>query len=155
MNGIVSAESGYAGGFLPNPTYRDVCTGTSGHAEVVRLVFDPAVVTYGEILDVFFAIHDATTRDRQGSDVGPQYRSVIFYENEAQREAAGQKIRELEAKSLAAPVVTEVTPAPEFHKAEAYHQKYFESNASQPYCSFVVAPKVRKFLKEFAAKSKR
>jgi peptide-methionine (S)-S-oxide reductase len=153
MLGVLSVESGYMGGHLERPTYAAVCTGTTGHAEVVRVTFDPAVVSYREILEVFFAIHDPTTRDRQGSDAGPQYRSAIFYYDERQRAVAGQIVAELTKEGeWPSPIVTEVTPASTFYPAEDYHQEYFRNNPRQPYCAYIVAPKVQKFRREFAAK---
>jgi peptide-methionine (S)-S-oxide reductase len=153
MEGVLSVESGYMGGHLENPDYQAVCTGTTGHAEVVQVTFDPAAITYRDILEVFFAIHDPTTRDRQGNDAGPQYRSVIFYHDEAQRAVADETIRELHAQAIwPAPIVTEVRPAATFYRAEDYHQEYFQNNPRQPYCAYVVAPKVQKFRKKFASK---
>jgi len=155
MEGVESAVSGYAGGHVENPTYQQVCTGTTGHAEVVQVTFDPTVVTFRELLEVFFTIHDPTTLNRQGNDVGPQYRSAIFYHNEEQREVAQKVIAELEAAEVwDNPIVTEVTPLGTFYEAEDYHQNYFENNSRQPYCQFVVAPKVAKFRKKFADKRK-
>jgi peptide-methionine (S)-S-oxide reductase len=155
MEGVESVESGYMGGRQPNPTYRDVCTGRTGHAEVVQVRFDPDVTSFREILEVFFAIHDPTTRDRQGNDVGTQYRSAIFYHSEEQRATAEAVIRELTAEgTFGNPIVTEVAPAAVFYKAEDYHQEYFANNPEQPYCSYVVAPKVAKFRKKFAEKMK-
>ncbi|HYW41266.1 MAG TPA: peptide-methionine (S)-S-oxide reductase MsrA [Bryobacteraceae bacterium] len=156
MEGVVSAVSGYMGGHVENPGYHDVCTGTTGHVEVVQVTFDPAVTPYREVLEVFFAIHDPTTRDRQGNDSGPQYRSVIFYHDEGQRAVAEELIRELHAQGIwSRPIVTEVRPATAFYRAEDYHQEYFRNNPRQPYCSFVVAPKVAKFRRKFAAKLRR
>ena len=153
MDGVRSVESGYMGGHTENPTYGDVCSGTTGHVEVVQVVFDPAITTYQDLLDVFFAIHDPTTRDRQGNDIGSQYRSVIFYHSDAQRAAGEQAIRELDASgTLGNPVVTEVQSASRFYKAEEYHQQYFENNPQQPYCAYVVSPKVQKFREKFAKK---
>jgi len=149
MKGVVSVESGYAGGAVANPTYEAVCSGMTGHAEVVRVTFDPDVVTYGEVLDVFFAIHDPTTLNRQGNDVGTQYRSVIFYHSEEQKKAAEEAIR-----GLGTGVVTEVSPVPKFHVAEDYHQEYFANHPSQSYCMFVVSPKVRKFREKFGENRK-
>jgi peptide-methionine (S)-S-oxide reductase len=155
MEGVESVESGYMGGRQPNPTYRDVCTGRTGHAEVVQVRFDPDVTSFREILEVFFAIHDPTTRDRQGNDVGTQYRSAIFYHSEEQRATAEAVIRELTAEgTFGNPIVTEVAPAAVLYKAEDYHQEYFANNPEQPYCSYVVAPKVAKFRKKFAEKMK-
>jgi peptide-methionine (S)-S-oxide reductase len=156
MEGVFSVESGYMGGHTPNPTYRDVCSGTSGHIEVVQVKFDSNVTLYREILEVFFAIHDPTSRDRQGNDSGEQYRSVIFYHDDAQREIAESMIRELNAERIwDRPIVTELRPASAFYRAEDYHQEYFRNNPRQPYCAFVVAPKVRKFREKFAAKMRR
>ncbi|HJZ55628.1 MAG TPA: peptide-methionine (S)-S-oxide reductase MsrA [Gemmataceae bacterium] len=155
LRGVEKVESGYAGGSLPNPTYKAVCTGTTGHAEVVQVTFDPAVISYRELLEVFFAIHDPTTLNRQGNDVGTQYRSAIFYHSPEQRDTAAAVIGELtEQKLWPNPIVTEVTPLREFFKAEDYHQHYFQNNPAQPYCQFVVNPKVAKARKTFAAKLK-
>ncbi len=147
MKGVESAISGYMGGHVDNPSYQAVCTGTTGHAEVVQVTFDPAVTTYREILEVFFSIHDPTTRDRQGNDVGTQYRSVIFTYSDEQKAIAEEMIR-----SLGPGVVTEVIPAEEFYPAEEYHQEYFRKNPNQGYCSFVVAPKLKKFRTHFPDK---
>jgi peptide-methionine (S)-S-oxide reductase len=149
MNGVTSVESGYMGGHVENPSYRDVCTGQTGHVEVVQVTFDPEEVPLREILEVFFAIHDPTSRDRQGADVGSQYRSVIFYHNDAQRAVAEDIIRELGPS-----IVTELRPASRFYIAEDYHQEYFANNPDKPYCSFVVAPKVAKFRQKFADRLK-
>ena len=143
------------GGHVDNPTYRQVCTGNTGHVEVVRVTFDPTVLTYRELLDVFFTVHDPTTLDRQGNDTGTQYRSVIFYDSEEQRRVAAQAIEELNAAhTWPDPVVTAVEPATKFFVAEDYHQEYFANNGSQPYCQMVVAPKVKKFQQKFAPKMK-
>ena len=153
LRGVTRVESGYAGGHVPDPTYRQVCGGDTGHAEVVRVTFDPRQLTYRELLTVFFTIHDPTTRDRQGDDVGPQYRSVIFYHDDAQREMARAVIAELEAERVwDDPIVTELLPAPAFYPAEAYHQDYYARNARQPYCQAVVAPKVAKVRRAFMEK---
>ncbi|HTP89787.1 MAG TPA: peptide-methionine (S)-S-oxide reductase MsrA [Bryobacteraceae bacterium] len=150
MRGVTRVQSGYMGGNLPHPTYQQVCTGRTGHAEVVQIDFDPDIVTIRDLLEVFFVIHDPTTRDRQGNDIGTQYRSAIFYHSDAQREAAEQIVHELQAeKAFAGPIVTQVLPAAEFWPAEDYHNEYFRRNPEQPYCSFVVAPKVAKFKKKF------
>ena len=155
MRGVESVESGYMGGRIVNPTYQQVCTGRSGHAEVVRLQFDPGVVSFREILEVFFAIHDPTTLNRQGNDQGTQYRSAIFHESESQREAAEALIRELDREGVfPGPIVTEVTPATVYFAAEDYHQNYFVNNPAQSYCAFIVSPKVLKFRKTFASKRK-
>jgi peptide-methionine (S)-S-oxide reductase len=155
LQGVISVESGYMGGRTEKPNYRDVCTGTTGHVEVVQVTFDPEIVSYREILEIFFAIHDPTSLDRQGNDVGEQYRSVIFYHGESQRATAEAVMRELEAEQIwSSPIVTELRPAATFYVAEDYHQEYFQHNPNQPYCSFVVSPKVAKFRKKYAAKLK-
>jgi peptide-methionine (S)-S-oxide reductase len=155
MDGVVSVQSGYMGGNKENPTYGEVCSGTTGHAEVVQLAFDPGITTYREILEVFFAIHDPTTRNRQGNDVGTQYRSVIFTHTDRQRAIAGELIRELEAEHIwDNAIVTAVEPAAIFYPAEDYHQQYFRNNPGQPYCSYIVSPKVRKFREKFASRLK-
>ena len=155
VQGVKSVESGYMGGKVKNPAYREVCAGTTGHAEVVRVAFDPAEVTYDELLEVFFAVHDPTTLNQQGNDIGTQYRSAVFYLDEEQRRKAEQAIVQVdEAHIWPDPVVTAVEPAGPFYRAEDYHQDYFASNPSQPYCQFIVAPKVRKFLKTFPQKAK-
>jgi peptide-methionine (S)-S-oxide reductase len=150
LKGVQSAISGYTGGHVPDPTYRQVCEGNTGHVEVVQVSFDPAVVSYKDILGVFFAMHDPTTKDRQGNDVGPQYASAIFTETEAQAATARELIAELEAEHVfGAPIVTVVRPLEKFYVAEDYHQRYFENNPYQPYCMAVVAPKVAKFRKAY------
>jgi peptide-methionine (S)-S-oxide reductase len=155
LRGVARVVSGYAGGRVENPTYRQVCEGTTGHAEVVQLTFDPASVSYRELLEVFFTIHDPTTPNRQGGDVGTQYRSVVFYHDPAQRETAEQVTAELTAAGVwDAPIVTEVVPLETFYAAEDYHQDYFERNPFQPYCRAVVAPKVSKFRKHFLERLK-
>jgi peptide-methionine (S)-S-oxide reductase len=155
LEGVQSVRSGYAGGSVPNPSYEEVCRGTTGHAEVVQLTFDPEVVTFGEILEVFFAIHDPTTLNRQGADVGTQYRSVILYHSPAQRETAQTLIRKLDDEGIwERPIVTEVTSFREFFPAEAYHDDYFRRNPGQPYCQAVISPKVGKFRSRFADKLK-
>lgn len=156
MEGVNSVRSGYMGGQRPNPTYEQVCGGRTGHAEVVQITFDPEVTSFAEILEVFFTIHDPTTRDRQGNDSGTQYRSVIFYHSDQQRATAEQTIRDLEAARVwRDPIVTEVQPAAEFYLAENHHQEYFRNNPAQPYCSYVVRPKVDKFRQKFAGKVAR
>lgn len=153
--GVHSVVSGYSGGHVPNPTYEQVCGKRTGHAEVVQVTFDPAVITFREILEVFFTIHDPTTLNRQGNDVGPQYRSAIFYHDEAQKLAAEAIIAELNGADLwPGPIVTEVTPFDIFYRAEEYHQNYFQNNPYQPYCQFVVAPKVAKFRQKYAQRRK-
>jgi peptide-methionine (S)-S-oxide reductase len=155
VRGVEKVVSGYAGGHVANPTYRQVCSGSTGHAEVVQVTFDPAAVSFREILDVFFAIHDPTTLNRQGPDAGTQYRSVIFYHTAGQKQAAEQAIAELNAAKIwDAPLVTEVAPLEAFYPAEDYHQGYFRQNPGQGYCQVVVAPKVAKFRKQFSARLK-
>ncbi len=155
LRGVHGVESGYAGGHTANPTYEDVCSGHTGHAEVVRIRFDPAVLSFRDLLRVFFAIHDPTTKDRQGNDAGTQYRSVIFAQTPEQRQDAEAVIAELAAqKRWPGPIVTELAAAAPFCPAEGYHQEYFERNGRQPYCQFVVAPKVAKFKKEFGDRLK-
>lgn len=146
LKGVESVESGYSGGTVANPSYQLVCTGTTGHAEVVQITFDPNVISFKEILQVFFTVHDPTTLNRQGADVGTQYRSVIFYHNEEQKQAAEEVIAEVQAEKIwDGKIVTEIVPAKPFYKAEDYHQEYFSNNPSQPYCRVVIAPKVKKF----------
>src|SRR5262249_43817429 len=148
---IMRVESGYAGGQKPQPTYQQVCQGTTGHAEVVQLTFDPAVIAFGDILDVFFGIHDPTTLNRQGADVGTQYRSVVFFHSPDQEQIARKKIEELNtARIFDRPIVTQVVPFTTFYKAEDYHQQYYRSNSEQPYCQAVVSTKVAKFRQKFA-----
>jgi peptide-methionine (S)-S-oxide reductase len=150
LSGVKDVVSGYAGGQVPAPSYEDVCTGRTGHAEVVQLTFDPDEITYKEILEVFFTIHDPTTLNRQGADVGTQYRSAIFYHTPQQQAIAEQTIRDLEEAGLwDAPIVTEVVPLEAFYPAEDYHQEYFANNPSQGYCRVVIAPKVAKFRKQY------
>jgi peptide-methionine (S)-S-oxide reductase len=153
MEGVLSVDSGYMGGHVENPSYQEVCTGTTGHVEVVQLTFDAGRTAYREILEVFFAIHDPTSWDRQGNDVGPQYRSVIFYHDPFQRQTAEELIRELDAQRIwSRPIVTEVRPAGTFYRAEDYHQDYFRNHPQQPYCAFVISPKLLKFREKFATK---
>ncbi len=145
LRGVERVESGYAGGETPNPSYRDVCGGDTGHAEVVRITFDPSAISYRELLDVFFTIHDPTTLDRQGGDIGTQYRSVVFYHSPEQQQVATATIAELEQGGVwNAPIVTQVVAVPEFWPAEAYHQEYYRQNQSQPYCRIVIEPKIAK-----------
>ena len=149
LRGVERVESGYSGGDVPNPTYRQVCSETTGHAEVVQVTFDPDEVSYKDILEVYFTIHDPTTLNRQGADVGTQYRSVIFYHDEDQKRTAEEVISGLEAEGIwTNPIVTEVAPFDEFYVAEDYHQNYFRNNGFQPYCQVIIAPKVAKFRKE-------
>jgi peptide-methionine (S)-S-oxide reductase len=156
LRGVDAVESGYAGGRTANPTYEDVCSGDTGHAEVVRIAFDPAVLSFRDLLNVFFAIHDPTTKDRQGSDVGTQYRSVIFCQTPEQRADAEAVIAELtRAKLWPGSIVTEIAGPATFYAAEGYHQEYFDRNGGQPYCQLIVAPKVAKFRKEFVDRLKR
>jgi peptide-methionine (S)-S-oxide reductase len=157
LKGVESVESGYMGGHAPDPTYEQVCSGSSGHAEVVRVTFDPAVVSYRDLLAVFFTIHDPTQLNRQGNDVGTQYRSAIFYHSEEQKREAEAVIAKLTADKLFSdPIVTEVVPASTFHMAEDHHQEYFERVGSgNPYCSFVIQPKVARFRRHFVERLKR
>lgn len=150
LRGVDQVESGYAGGTVPNPTYRHVCTGQTGHAEAVRITFDPEVISYRDLLGVYFTVHDPTTLNRQGGDVGTQYRSAVYYLNDAQRQTARDVMDELtKDKVWDDPIVTELEPAPTFYSAEDYHQDYYENNAQQPYCAVVIAPKVAKVRKKY------
>jgi peptide-methionine (S)-S-oxide reductase len=150
LKGVESVESGYIGGRTPAPTYEQVCGGDTGHAEAVRITFDPKVVSYRDLLRVFFTIHDPTTLNRQGNDVGTQYRSAIFYHSPEQKQAAEETIAELSGQKLYDdPIVTQLAPATTFHVAEGYHQEYYERNQFAPYCQFVVKPKVSKFRKQY------
>lgn len=156
LAGVARVESGYAGGATANPGYEEVCSGRTGHAEVVRVTFDPSALAFRDLLGVFFAIHDPTTKDRQGPDVGTQYRSVIFAQSPGQRSIAEEVVRELDARKLwPGPIVTEIAGAATFWPAEVYHQDYFAQNPRQPYCMGVVAPKVAKFRKQFIERLKR
>ena len=156
VEGVKSVVSGYAGGSVPNPTYEQVCNGNTGHAEVVQIVYDPKVISYDDLLKIFWKTHDPTTLNRQGADVGTQYRSIILYHNEKQKEKAEYYKKELD-KSGAwdKPIVTQIVPFTKFYRAEDYHQDYFEKNPHQGYCSFVIAPKVEKFEKVFKDKLKK
>ena len=155
VEGVKSVESGYIGGLLDSPTYEAVCGGQTGHAEAVRITFDPQVISYNELLEMFFAIHDPTTLDRQGNDTGAQYRSAIFYCNATQHHTAETLIKTLtDDKLYDAPIITQVVPAGQWYGAEAYHQEYFARNPLQGYCQFVVGPKVAKFRKQFAHRLK-
>jgi peptide-methionine (S)-S-oxide reductase len=150
LKGVESVTSGYIGGSVPNPTYKDICTGLTGHAEAIEIEYDPAVISFEKLLEVFFATHDPTTKNRQGADVGTQYRSGVFYHDDEQKRIAEQVIVKLdEAKVFPAKIVTEVTKAPIFYSAEDYHQDYFANNPFQPYCQAVAAPKVEKVRKVF------
>ena len=153
VRGVIQSVSGYAGGEVPEPTYEHVCTGSTGHAEVVQVSFDPALISYREILEIFFGIHDPTTLNRQGADIGTQYRSVIFYHSPEQRQAAEDLIRELNGAGLwANPIVTTVVPLEKFYRAEEYHQGYFRAHPHQGYCQAVIEPKLAKFRKRFQEK---
>ena len=155
LKGVEKVESGYSGGNVPSPSYEDVCTGTTGHAESIQVTFDPKQITFKDILQIFFTTHDPTTLNRQGADVGTQYRSVVFYHDPEQEKIAKEVIKETNtAKVWKKPIVTEVAPFKEFYKAEDYHQEYFKNNPNQPYCSFVVRPKVEKFREHFAENKK-
>ena len=153
LQGVIKVESGYAGGHINNPTYREICSGLTGHAEVIQIHFDPQIITYREILDVFFVVHDPTTLNRQGNDAGPQYRSVVFYHNPSQQLAAEQarSAAQQQWKDL---IVTEISQASNYFPAESYHQDYFNLNPNQPYCSFVIGPKVKKFKEQFKERLK-
>ena len=156
LDGVEKVESGFSGGKVKNPTYREVCTGTTGHAEVIHITFDTTKLPYSEILKVFFTMHDPTTLNQQGNDVGTQYRSAVFYHNEAQKKAAEEIIEALN-KTHAYPseIVTEVTKFDTFYKADDYHQNYYNDNKSQPYCAYVIQPKVEKFEKVFKDRLKK
>jgi len=155
LEGVSKVVSGYAGGKVKNPTYKEVCSGLTGHAEVIQLTYDPSVITFDELLEVFWQTHDPTTLNRQGADVGTQYRSVIFYHTDDQRKLAESYKKKLdEAKAFEAPIVTEISAFTSFYPAEDYHQNYFNLNGSAPYCSYVIQPKVEKFKKVFKAKLK-
>jgi peptide-methionine (S)-S-oxide reductase len=155
LQGVEDVVSGYAGGRIPNPSYQLVCTGTTGHAEVVQVTFDPAQISFRELLEVFFTIHDPTTLNRQGADVGTQYRSAIFYHTPEQEAVAHAVIRDLETQRIwDRPIVTEVAPLDTFYPAEDYHQEYFARNPYQPYCQMVVAPKVLKFRQKYTHRLK-
>src|SRR5688572_14148360 len=156
LRGVEKVESGYSGGTTANPSYEQVCSGRTGHAEVIQVTFDPAVISFRELLGLFFTIHDPTTLNRQGGDVGTQYRSAIFYHSPEQRTTAEQVIRELEAEGLwDDPVVTELTPFTNYYPGEGYHQDYFNRNPYQPYCAAVIAPKVAKFRSTYLARLAR
>lgn len=156
LEGVEKVESGYSGGWVDNPTYHQVCTGTTGHAEVIQVSFDPKVISLKNILEIFFTVHDPTTPNRQGSDVGTQYRSVIFYRSPEQKAIAEQVIQEIQtAKLWKATIVTELIPFKAFYKAEDYHRDYFKRNGEQPYCRLVIAPKMKKFREHFRDKLKK
>jgi peptide-methionine (S)-S-oxide reductase len=156
VDGVVKVESGYTGGKVKNPTYKEVCSGLTGHAEVIQLAYDPKKVTYEELLEIFWQTHDPTTLNRQGADVGTQYRSVIYYHNDEQKKLAElYKAKLDQAKAFDNPIVTEISPATVFYKAEDYHQNYYNLNSSAPYCSYVIQPKLEKFKKVFKEKTKK
>ena len=156
LQGVTKVTSGYSGGHVPNPSYQAVCTGTTGHAEVVQVTFDPDVIAFRDLLGVFFTLHDPTTLDRQGGDVGTQYRSAIFYHDEEQRHTAEEVVRELEAEHVFdEPIVTKIEPLEAFYPAEEYHREYYRRNSNQPYCRAVIAPKVAKLRSKYLAKLKQ
>ncbi len=151
LKGVHRVEAGYAGGHVNNPTYKEVTTGKTGHAEVARLTYDPSVISYEELLTVFWHTHNPTTKNRQGPDVGPQYRSAIFYHNEEQKKIAEKSLEKTDQSELwEDPIVTEIAPISKYSKAENYHQDYYENNKNQPYCTIVIAPKLKKLRKEFS-----
>jgi len=156
LKGVVKVESGYSGGTVPNPTYEAVCTGKTGHAECTQITYEPKIISYKELLEVFWKTHDPTTLNRQGADSGTQYRSAIFYHNDEQKQLAEKYRNELEAAKIwNDPIVTEISQFKKFYKAEDYHQNYYNQNGNQPYCSFVITPKIEKFKKVFADKLKK
>ncbi len=156
LEGVHAVNSGYAGGHVANPTYKEVCTGATGHAEVAQIHFDPSVISYADLLEAFFSSHDPTTLNRQGNDVGTQYRSAIFTHDDEQKKLAEKYRAELDAsKTFSDPIVTEITTLDAFYPAEDYHQNYFNENADQPYCQFVIRPKLDKFTKQFKDKLKK
>lgn len=153
LEGVTSVTSGYAGGHTPNPTYQQVCSDTTGHAEVVKIEFDPAVITYADLLEIFWQTHDPTTPNRQGNDIGSQYRSIILYSDEEQKQAAQHLLEELgKENKFSAPIVTEIVPLEAFYPAEDYHKDYYFRNKMQPYCQFVISPKLAKFRKKYQEK---
>ncbi|MGA3297234.1 MAG: peptide-methionine (S)-S-oxide reductase MsrA [Candidatus Bathyarchaeia archaeon] len=155
LKGVEKVESGYSGGTVPNPSYGQVCSGVTGHAEAIQILFDPKIISFKEILQIFFTIHDPTTMNRQGADMGTQYRSVIFYHDAEQKKVAEQVIKEVEASHVwNAPIVTQVVPFETFYKAEDYHQNYFKQNSDQPYCQMIIAPKVAKLRKYYRERLK-
>ncbi|WP_299754889.1 peptide-methionine (S)-S-oxide reductase MsrA [uncultured Pontibacter sp.] len=155
LKGVEKVMSGYAGGHVENPTYKQVCSATTGHAEVLQITYDPQQINYQELLEVFWSTHDPTTPNRQGNDVGPQYRSIIFYHNEAQKQLAEKYKQELDASgAFDNPIVTKIEPLEKFYPAEGYHMNYFKTHGHEPYCSFVIRPKLDKFRKVFAGKLK-
>ena len=154
LRGVLQVESGYAGGHVVNPTYEQVCSKTTGHAEVIQVTFEPSEISFRDILKVFFTSHDPTTPDRQGNDVGPQYRSIILYHDDEQRRVAEEMLSDYAPHIWDAPIVTELKPLDAYYRAEAYHQNYYRDNGFQPYCLFVIRPKVDKFRKQWQAKLK-
>ncbi|MDX2197199.1 MAG: peptide-methionine (S)-S-oxide reductase MsrA [Cytophagales bacterium] len=155
VRGVIKAESGYSGGAKPNPTYKEVCSGTTGHAEVIQITYDPKIISYEQLLEIFWKTHDPTTLNRQGNDEGTQYRSVIYYHNDAQKNLALKYKKELDASGAwDKPIVTEISMYKDFYKAEDYHQNYYNDNGSQPYCVYVIKPKIDKFKKVFKDKLK-
>jgi len=155
LRGVENVVSGYSGGSVPNPSYQQICTGATGHAEVVQITFDPDIISFKELLEIFFTIHDPTTLNRQGADVGTQYRSVIFYRTKEQENVAREVIKEFEVSKIwRAPIVTELVPFKVFYPAEEYHQEYFKRNPDQMYCSVVISPKLAKFRKRYFRKLK-
>jgi peptide-methionine (S)-S-oxide reductase len=156
LEGVVSVASGYSGGHTENPDYKEVCSGSTGHAECLQIVFDPTIIRYEDLLEVFWKTHDPTTLNRQGNDIGTQYRSVIFYHSEAQKKIAiAYKEQLTRSKAFAKPIVTEIAPFDKFYQAEDYHQNYFNLHGDVPYCRYVVAPKVEKFKKAFKSRLKK
>ena len=156
LKGVEKVVSGYSGGHVKDPTYQQVCSGLTGHTEVVQVTFDPGIITFKDVLNIFFSIHDPTTLNRQGADIGTQYRSAIFYHDSDQKAVAEQVIQEIEAAKIwGNMIVTEVTPMMDFYPAEDYHQDYYANNSLQPYCQFVIAPKVAKFRKQFVERLKK
>ncbi|MEJ7645449.1 MAG: peptide-methionine (S)-S-oxide reductase MsrA [Chryseolinea sp.] len=156
VEGVVKVESGYSGGKVKDPTYKEVCSGLTGHAEVLQIIYDPKKITFEELLEVFWETHDPTTLNRQGNDEGTQYRSVVFYHNDEQKQLAETYKKKLDASgAFEGPIVTEITPAAKFYKAEDYHQNYYNLNGNAPYCSFIIRPKLEKFKKVFAEKLKK
>ena len=152
LSGVESVTSGYAGGHVEEPTYEEVCSGTTGHAEVVQVAYDPDVVSYRDLLEVFFAVHDPTTEDREGPDVGSQYRSAVYYHDGEQREAVEAYVAELEERGVYDGIVTEIAPLDAFYEAEEYHQDYYQKNPNQPYCAIQIPPKLEKVREKFADK---
>ncbi|MFV2015878.1 MAG: peptide-methionine (S)-S-oxide reductase MsrA, partial [Candidatus Heimdallarchaeota archaeon] len=155
LEGVVHAESGYTGGNTLNPTYDEICQGTTGHAEVIQVTFDPLIISFREILYIFFTVHDPTTLNRQGGDIGTQYRSIIFYRNEDQKKISFEVIKELEKEKIWKDIVTEIKPLKEYYTAEAYHQNYYNTNSNQGYCRVVIEPKLNKFRKKYYEKLKK